>query len=69
VTRYPGALTDAEWALVSDLFEHDERTHSFIERPRRLSKDYDRLLDVSAAWIWFAETRILLRRLSSVESV
>ena len=23
VTRYPGALTDAEWALVSDLFEHD----------------------------------------------
>ena len=23
VTRYPGALTDAEWALVSNLFEHD----------------------------------------------
>ena len=69
VTRYPGALTDAEWALVSDLFEHDERTHSFIERPRRLSKDYDRLPDVSAAWIWLAETRILLRRLSNAESV
>jgi len=45
-----------------------ERTHSWVERPRRLSKDYDRLLDVSAAWIWLAETRILLRRLSTVES-
>ncbi len=46
-----------------------ERTHSSIERPRRLSKDYDRVLDVSAAWIWLAETRILPRRLSNVESV
>lgn len=41
-----------------------ERTHSWVERPRRLSKDYDRRLDVSTAWIWLAETRILLRRLS-----
>jgi putative transposase len=46
-----------------------ERTHSWVERPRRLSKDYDRLLDVSAAWIWLAETRILLRRLSTAERV
>ena len=46
-----------------------ERTHSWVERPRRLSKDYDRLLDVSTAWIWLAETRILLRRLSNGESV
>ena len=41
-----------------------ERTHSWVERPRRLSKDYDRRLDVAASWIWLAETRILLRRLS-----
>jgi putative transposase len=41
-----------------------ERTHSWVERPRRLSKDYDRRLDVATSWIWLAETRILLRRLS-----
>lgn len=41
-----------------------ERTHSWVERPRRLSKDYDRRLDVSTSWIWLAETRILLRRLT-----
>lgn len=45
-----------------------ERTHSWVERPRRLSKDYDRRLDVSAAWIWLADTRILLRRLTSTAS-
>lgn len=44
-----------------------ERTHSWIERPRRLSKDYDRRLDVSTSWIWLAETRILLRRVSEPE--
>jgi transposase len=46
-----------------------ERTHSWVERPRRLSKDYDRRLDVATSWIWLAETRILLRRLSEAESV
>ena len=46
-----------------------ERTHSFIEHPRRLSKGYDRLLDDSTAWIWLAETRILLRRVSNTEGV
>lgn len=44
-----------------------EQTHSWVERPRRLSKDYDRRLDVSTAWIWLAETRIMLRRLSNVD--
>lgn len=41
-----------------------ERTNSWVERPRRLSKDYDRRLDVSASWVWLAETRILLQRLT-----
>ena len=45
-----------------------ERTHSWVEHPRRLSKDYDRRLDVSTAWIWLAQTRILLRRLSEPTS-
>jgi transposase len=45
-----------------------ERTHSWIERPRRLSKDYDRRLDVSTSWIWLAETRILLRRVSEPDA-
>lgn len=41
-----------------------ERTNSWVERPRRLSKDYDRLPEVSASWIWLAEARLLLRRLT-----
>ena len=41
-----------------------ERTHAWSERPRRLDKDHDRLLTVSASWIWLAEARILSRRLA-----
>lgn len=40
-----------------------ERTHAWNGRPRRLAKDQDRRLDVSTAWIWFTEARVLLRRL------
>lgn len=41
-----------------------ERAHAWIERPRRLSKDYDRLPVVSESWAWLAETRLLLGRLT-----
>lgn len=40
-----------------------EQTHAWTERPRRLDKDHDRLLTVSASWIWLAEAGILSRRL------
>lgn len=42
-----------------------ERTNAWNDRPRRMNKDHDRRLDVSAAWIWLAEGRRLLRRLTS----
>lgn len=42
-----------------------ERTHAWVERPRRLSKDYDRLPQVSTAWIWLSQGCLLLRRLAS----
>jgi transposase len=45
-----------------------ERTHSWVERARRLSKDYDRRLDVSAAWVWLAQSRLLLRRLTAPDT-
>lgn len=41
-----------------------ERTHAWNGRPRRLAKDQDRRPDVSTAWIWLIEARILLRRLT-----
>ena len=41
-----------------------ERTNAWVERPRRLAKDQDRLVEVSTAWIWFAESRRLLRNLA-----
>lgn len=42
-----------------------ERTNAWNLRPRRLTMDHDRLLDVSEGWIWLAEARMLLRRLTA----
>ena len=42
-----------------------ERTNAWTDRPRRMAKDHDRNLDVSTAWIWLTEGRMLLRRLTS----
>lgn len=42
-----------------------ERTNAWNDRPRRQAKDHDRRLDVSAAWIWLSEARILGRRLTT----
>lgn len=39
-----------------------ERTNAWNDRPRRMNKDHDRNLSVSAAWIWLTEARMLLRR-------
>lgn len=39
-----------------------ERTHAWIERWRRTVMHHDRKLDISAAWVWLAEARILLNR-------
>jgi transposase len=44
-----------------------ERTNAWNDRPRRMNKDHDRLLPVSTAWIWLAEGRRLLRRLTMTE--
>lgn len=42
-----------------------ERTNAWNDRPRRMNKDHDRSLAVSTAWIWLAEGRRLLRRLTT----
>jgi transposase len=42
-----------------------ERTHAWNERARRLVMHHDRVTDVSEAWVWLAEARILLRRLTT----
>ena len=41
-----------------------ERTFSWFDLHRRLSKDYERLTDLSASMIYIAMTRLLLRRLA-----
>jgi transposase len=41
-----------------------ERTHAWTERWRRTVMHHDRKLAVSAAWVWLAETRMLLSRLA-----
>jgi transposase len=42
-----------------------ERTHAWNERARRLIMHHDRLALVSETWVWLAEARILLRRLTT----
>lgn len=41
-----------------------ERTHAWNERARRLIMHHDRLTSVAEAWVWLAEARMLLRRLT-----
>jgi putative transposase len=41
-----------------------ERTHASTERWRRTVMHHDRKLDISATWVWLAEARMLLNRLS-----
>lgn len=39
-----------------------ERTFAWFGRCRRLSKDYEELIETATAWVWIAALRILLRR-------
>ena len=41
-----------------------ERTFSWLSPCRRLSLDYQRLIENSQTWIWIALSRVLLRRLA-----
>jgi putative transposase len=40
-----------------------ERTFSWIDQNRRMSKDYERLTETSEAFIYVAMTRLMVRRL------
>ena len=42
-----------------------ERTHAWNDKFRRLAKDWDRRLEVSTAWVWLAEGRLLLNRVAN----
>lgn len=42
-----------------------ERTHAWNERARRLIMHHDRSMAVSTAWVWLAESRMLVRRIST----
>lgn len=44
-----------------------ERTNAWNLRPRRMNKDHDRSLAVATGWIWLAEGRRLLRRLTTAD--
>ncbi len=41
-----------------------ERTFSWIDRNRRMSKDYERLTETSEAFIYVAMSRLMVRRLA-----
>ncbi|WP_374086814.1 IS5 family transposase [Methylomicrobium lacus] len=80
VVRHPANRNVGRWAQAGqhDLFPETlttgftvlpkrwvvERTHAWNERARRLIMHHDRLTDVSEAWVWLAEARILASRLT-----
>ncbi len=41
-----------------------ERNNAWSERPRRTNRDHDHLPAVSTAWIWLAQARMLLAKLT-----
>ena len=44
-----------------------ERTFSWIEQNRRMSKDYERLTATSESFIYVAMTRVMVRRLARAQ--
>lgn len=44
-----------------------ERTFSWIEQNRRMSKDYERLATTSEAFIYVAMSRLMVRRLARAQ--
>lgn len=46
-----------------------ERTFGWVDRYRRLSKDYERLTESSQALIYAAMIRIMIKRLADIEPV
>ena len=45
-----------------------ERTFGWLNRSRRLSKDYERLPETSEAWVYAAMTRLMVRRLARAQA-
>ena len=82
VVRYPANRMVGQWRdgqlPLFDLFKGFvvlpkrwviERTNAWNDRPRRMNKDHDRNLNVSTAWIWLTEARMLLRRLTAATTL
>lgn len=46
-----------------------ERTFAWLGRARRLSKDYEGLIETATAWIWVAMVRVLISRLAESTDV
>ena len=55
-THKPFVVLPKRWVV--------ERTHAWIERARRLVMHHDRRTDVAQAWVWLAQARMLLTRLT-----
>ena len=80
VVPHPGNANVGQWCTPNqeDLFTRQpdakftvlpkrwvvERTHAWIEKPRRLVMHYDRRVEVSEAWVWLAASCQLLSRLT-----
>jgi putative transposase len=53
--RFPGTAS-RRWVV--------ERTFSWIDQNRRMSKDYERLTETSEVFVYVAMSRLMVRRLA-----
>jgi transposase len=58
--RYPSDMTDDEWALIAPLVE---RTFAWLNRCRRLAKDFENRTRNALAFLKLASIRMMMRKL------
>jgi transposase len=61
--REPRMAGHAEFVICEQSIE---RTFSWIDQNRRLSKDYEKLAATSEAFVYVAMTRLMARRLATL---
>ena len=62
--RRPRAAALARFYALAEEMGRVERTFSWIDQNRRLSKDYEKLTATSEAFVYVAMSRLMVKRLA-----
>ena len=65
--RYASDTTGEEWAVIKPLLPRRwvvERTIAWLNRNRRLAKDFEATIESAKAWLFVASVKLLCRRIA-----